>query len=54
MYLRTHPDGRDRLSWPGITHVRVRPTWIRYSDFTQDPPLIVELSGAELGDHQAA
>jgi Pyridoxamine 5'-phosphate oxidase len=42
-YFLAYPDGRDRLSWPGITHVRVRPTWVRYSDFTHDPPRIVEL-----------
>jgi general stress protein 26 len=47
-YFLAYPDGRDRLSWPGITHVRVRPTWVRYSDFTKDPPLIVELNAAEL------
>src|SRR6266404_2978122 len=34
-YFAAYPDGRDRLAWPGITHVRVRPTWIRYSDFTK-------------------
>jgi PPOX class probable F420-dependent enzyme len=43
-YLAAYPDGRDRLAWPGITHVRVRPTWVRYSDFTQDPPLVEELT----------
>ncbi|MCX4584562.1 pyridoxamine 5'-phosphate oxidase family protein [Streptomyces sp. NBC_01481] len=42
-YFSVYPDGRDRLSWPGITHVRVRPAWVRYSDFTQDPPHIAEL-----------
>ena len=26
----------------GLIYVRSRPTWIRYSDFNQDPPLIVE------------
>ena len=36
-------DGRDRLAWPGITHARVRPTWVRVSDFTVDPPRILEL-----------
>ena len=41
-YFAVYPDGRDRLSWAGITHVRVRPTWIRMSDFKQDPPRIVE------------
>ncbi|WP_406304338.1 pyridoxamine 5'-phosphate oxidase family protein [Streptomyces sp. NBC_00885] len=43
-YFTAYPDGLDRLSWPGITHVRVRPSWVRYSDFTQDPPLIEELT----------
>ena len=42
-YFAVYPDGRDRLSWAGITHVRVRPTWIRMSDFKQDPPRIVEV-----------
>jgi general stress protein 26 len=49
-YFITYPDGRDRLAWPGITHARVRPTWVRYSDFTKDPPLIVELGEADLAD----
>jgi hypothetical protein len=48
VYLAAYPDGRDRLAWPGITHARVRPTWVRYSDFRKDPPLIVELGAAEL------
>lgn len=43
VYFVAYPDGRDRLAWPGITHVRVRPTWVRFSDFTVDPPRIVEL-----------
>ncbi|MBX7080701.1 MAG: pyridoxamine 5'-phosphate oxidase family protein [Nannocystaceae bacterium] len=47
-YFVAYPDGRDRLAWPGITHVRVRPTWIRYSDFTQQPPRIVELGPEQL------
>ncbi|ALC22509.1 pyridoxamine 5'-phosphate oxidase family protein [Streptomyces pristinaespiralis] len=48
-YFRVYPDGRDRLSWPGITYVRVRPAWVRYSDFTQEPPHVVEVSAAQLG-----
>jgi general stress protein 26 len=48
-YFAAYPDGRERLSWPGITHVRVRPTWIRFSDFTKDPPSIVEMDIAQLG-----
>jgi general stress protein 26 len=47
-YFVAYPDGRDRLAWPGITHVRVTPMWIRYSDFSQDPPRVVELSGDQL------
>jgi hypothetical protein len=47
-YFAVYPDGRDRLAWPGITHVRVRPSWVRYSDFSTEPPRIVELTAAEL------
>jgi general stress protein 26 len=47
-YFVAYPDGRERLAWPGITHFRVRPTWARYSDFTQNPPRIVELSAEQL------
>jgi len=32
-YFVPYPDGRGRLSWPGITHFRVRLNWARYSDF---------------------
>jgi general stress protein 26 len=42
IYFKAWPDGRDRLAWPGITHVCVRPTWARYSDFSKDPPQVVE------------
>jgi pyridoxine/pyridoxamine 5'-phosphate oxidase len=48
-YFGAYPDGRERLAWLGITHFRVRPIWVRYSDFTQNPPRIVELSADELG-----
>jgi pyridoxine/pyridoxamine 5'-phosphate oxidase len=42
VYFEAYPDGRDRLAWPGICHVRVRPLWLRFSDFTVDPARIVE------------
>ncbi len=42
IYFAKLPDGRDRLSWPGITHFVVRPRWIRYCDYNQRPPLIRE------------
>jgi len=41
-YFQAWPDGPARMSWPGIVYFVVRPTWIRYSDFDQDPPLICE------------
>jgi hypothetical protein len=43
------PDGRERLTWPGLIHVRVRPRWLRYSDFSSTPPLIVEMAAIDLG-----
>jgi pyridoxine/pyridoxamine 5'-phosphate oxidase len=42
VYFATFADGPTRLSWPGITYVRVKPTWIRYSDFRCVPPVITE------------
>jgi general stress protein 26 len=47
-YYAVFPDGPSRLSWPGLMYVRVRPTWLRYSDYTANPPEIVELSASEL------
>ena len=49
VYFTAYPDGRDRLAWPGITHVRVRLEWARFSDFRTEPNRIVELSGPALG-----
>ena len=43
-YLKKMPDGRDRLSWPGIAYFVVRPKWIRYSDFDARPRVIEEFS----------
>ena len=48
LYFRVFPEGRDRLSWNGIMHVRVQPLWLRYSDFRASPPVIVELDAARL------
>jgi pyridoxine/pyridoxamine 5'-phosphate oxidase len=47
-YFKVFPDGRERLTWPGITHVRVRPTWVRYSNYGPTPPLILEFDAAAL------
>jgi pyridoxine/pyridoxamine 5'-phosphate oxidase len=43
-YFKIYPDGPSRMSWPGITYFVVRPRWIRYSDFDQNPPLIREFT----------
>jgi len=47
-YFAAFPDGQSRLSWPGITHARVRPTWIRFSDYTVTPPVIEEFEFDDL------
>lgn len=42
-YFAVSPDGPLRLSWPGLVYFCVKPRWIRFSDFDQSPPLIVEM-----------
>jgi pyridoxine/pyridoxamine 5'-phosphate oxidase len=42
LYFQSFPDGRQRLSWPGLIYFRARPLWIRYSDYNKSPPEIVE------------
>src|SRR5262245_8772649 len=42
VYFAAFPDGPTREAWPGITYVRVRPTWVRYSDFRGPAPRVVE------------
>ena len=44
IYFRKFPDGPARLKWEGITYYVVTPKWIRYSDYNQSPPEIVEFS----------
>ena len=43
LYFIRFPDGVDRQRWPGITYVRVRAEWLRFSDFSQSSPVIAEL-----------
>ena len=43
-YFARFPDGRERQAWPGVTYMRARPRWVRFSDFRQTPPEIVELA----------
>jgi hypothetical protein len=42
VYFARWPDGLARLHWPNIAYLVVRPSWIRYSDFTRQPPSIEE------------
>jgi len=43
-YFAAWPDGPARETWPDIAYVRVRPRWLRYSDFSKSPPQIEELT----------
>jgi general stress protein 26 len=42
VYYERFPEGPERRSWPGLIYVRVKPTWIRYSNFNTNPPEIIE------------
>jgi len=44
VYFARWPECRSHLSWPGITYFVVRPKWIRYSDFDQNPAFIEEFT----------
>jgi general stress protein 26 len=48
VYFQAFRDGPARQSWPGICYIRVRPSWIRFSDYNQNPPEIVEFSPEQL------
>ena len=48
-YLAKFHAGLERQDWPGITYFRVRPTWARYSDFSQSPPEICEFDKTTFG-----
>ena len=43
-YFEAWPDGPEREKWPDIAYVRIRPRWIRFSDFGQTPACIEELN----------
>jgi uncharacterized protein YhbP (UPF0306 family) len=43
-YFSRFPDGPQRASWPGIAYFRVRPRWLRFSDFAATPPEVTEFS----------
>jgi pyridoxine/pyridoxamine 5'-phosphate oxidase len=52
-YFKTWPDGPARMRWPGIVYFVVRPVWIRYSDFDQNPPVIQEFIFRTAGQNRA-
>jgi len=43
-YFQAWPKCRAHMSWPGIVYVVVRPRWIRYSGYDQNPPVIQEFT----------
>lgn len=47
-YFARFPDGVARQSWPGIAYFRVRPIWVRHSDFRGAAPVISTFSAPEL------
>jgi pyridoxine/pyridoxamine 5'-phosphate oxidase len=48
IYYTRFPDGPTRLGWPGLIYVRVRPTWLRLSDYRGAEPRVIELDAAAL------
>ena len=42
-YLAAFPDGHARAELPTIAYFCMRPTWVRWSDYTTEPPRIEEL-----------
>jgi general stress protein 26 len=51
-YFKAYPDGKGREGWPDIAYMRVKPTWVRYSDYNQIPPVIVEFDPEKMGGAQ--
>ena len=40
LYYAGFPDGRERAKWPLITWFRIRPRWVRLTDFSGDAPAL--------------
>lgn len=45
LYFSVFPDGVEREKWEGITWIRCKPTWVRWTDFSKDPPEIIKTIG---------
>lgn len=50
LYFAAFPDGVERRAWPAIAYLRVRPSWLRFSDFRGETPRLVELDRARLAE----
>lgn len=48
LYFERFIDGPARQGWKGLIYVRVRPTWLRLSDYAPNPRSVVELDAAAL------
>lgn len=53
-YFHRWPDGRDRMSWVGITHVRITPRWLRFSDWNAAPVVVAEWRRGDSGAYERA
>ncbi|MFA5827772.1 MAG: pyridoxamine 5'-phosphate oxidase family protein [Candidatus Shapirobacteria bacterium] len=42
--LSLHPELKDYFNTPNSMFFTVTPSWLRYSDFSQNPPEVIELS----------
>jgi pyridoxine/pyridoxamine 5'-phosphate oxidase len=47
VYFAVWPECRSHLAWPATAYFLVKPTWIRFSDYDQSPPLIEEVEGLD-------
>lgn len=34
VYFEAFPDGPERLKWAGITYVRIKPSWLKFTSYT--------------------
>lgn len=48
LYFSRFPNGQKREQWPDTVYLRVRPTWLRYSDFGGGELRVIELREADL------
>lgn len=48
IYYSVYNDGANRATWPGLIYIRAKPKWLRYSDYNQNPPEILEFGAEDL------